>query len=74
MIPRTALETGTISVVRRFEPGNRNRTTDHADHDEAVETISSPVWRNLKSAESLQSMVKIPPNNPCNFGDRVEAD
>ena len=33
--------------------------------------IPKPVWCILASVESVKSVVKIPPNHPCNIGVRV---
>ena len=43
------------------------------DYKEVVEMIPKPVWCILTSVKSVKSVVKIPPNHPCNFGLRVEA-
>ena len=41
------------------------------DYKEVVEMIPKPVWCILTSVKSVKSVVKIPPNHPCNFGLRV---
>ena len=41
------------------------------NYNEVVEMIPKPVGCILASVKSAQSVVRIPPNHPCNFGHRV---